>query len=193
MEIQMLENEGVSTDIARDVTYSTIDSYTADLLHIHDSHLHSQPNAVNDVAMLAVLPVFVSREFRRGALIFPLTDLHQSNILACSLLIKMIEPPYWLTGKGMDQIDADEYNVPRSELIKILALEEAADTKSRMPRLSKVLAHTWATGTFWVTLALSSPSALFTIFRKHIYPQFVYAPRFVIRKVTKKETYDQKL
>lgn len=92
MEIQMLENEGIPIDIARDVTYSTVESYTADLLHIHDSRLQSQPNAVNDVsdcsiqmatltAMRAVLPVFFSREFQRGPFIFSLTDLHQSNIL----------------------------------------------------------------------------------------------------------------
>ncbi|KAL4782570.1 hypothetical protein BJX76DRAFT_288518 [Aspergillus varians] len=235
MEIQMLENEGIPIDIARDVTYSTVESYTADLLHIHDSRLQSQPNAVNDVsdcsiqmatltAMRAVLPVFFSREFQRGPFIFSLTDLHQSNILvdkdwnitclvdlewACSRPIEMIELPYWLTGKGVDQIDADEYNIPRSELTEILASEEAANTDKGMPHLSKVLAHTWATGTFWVTLALSSPSALFTIFAKHIYPQFSCdgnpaegalpflwaknAPRFVNRKVSEKGTYDQKL
>lgn len=54
----------------------------------------------------------------------------------------MIELPYWLTGKGVDQIDADEYNIPRSELTEILASEEAASTDKGMPHLSKVLAYT---------------------------------------------------
>ncbi|PYI03597.1 hypothetical protein BO78DRAFT_374884 [Aspergillus sclerotiicarbonarius CBS 121057] len=235
MEIQMLENEGISTDIARDVTYSTADSYTADLLHIHDSRLQSQPNAVNDwsdcgiqmatlAAMRAVLPVFFSREFRRGPFIFSLTDLHQSNIFvdqnwnitclvdlewACSRPIEMIETPYWLTGKGVDQIDADEYDIPRRELTGILVSEEAEMPAREIPRLSEVLARTWATGTFWVTLALSSPSGLFTIFAKHIYPRFSCegnpadgalpflwakdAPRFVNRKVAEKEEYDETL
>ncbi|KKK15094.1 hypothetical protein AOCH_005603 [Aspergillus ochraceoroseus] len=235
MEIQMLENEGIPTDIARDATYSTVESYTADLLYIHDSRLRSQPNAVNDVsdcsiqmatltAMRAVLPGFFSREFRRGPFILTLTDLHESNIFvdqnwnitclvdlewACSRPIEMVEPPYWLTGKGVDQIDADEYDIPRRELTDIIAAEEAAHTDKEIPRLSKVLDHTWATGTFWVTLALSSPSGLFTIFAKHIYPQFLCdgspadgalpflwaknAPRFVIRKVAEKKEYDQKL
>ncbi|RDW74445.1 uncharacterized protein DSM5745_07107 [Aspergillus mulundensis] len=235
MELQMLENEEVPTDVPRDLTYSTVESYTADLLHIHDSRLQNQPNAVNDVpdcsiqmatlaAMRAVLPICFSREFSRGPFVFSLTDLHQSNIFVdqnwnitclvdlewgCSRPIEMIEPPYWLTGKAVDQIDADEYNIPRTEFLEVLATEEAAIANKDMLRLSEVLDNTWMTGTFWVTLALSSPSALFTIFAKHIYPQFSCdgnpadgalpflwaknAPRFVLQKVTEKETYDQKL
>lgn len=237
MEIQMLENEGILNDIPRDITYSTVDSYTADLLHVHDSRLQSQPNAVNNVsdctiqmaaltAMRAVLPISYSRKFCRGPFIFSLTDLHPSNVFvdhnwnitclvdfewACSRPIEMIEPPYWLTGKGVDQIDAREYDIPRKELTDILALEEqeVPNTDGEMPLLSKVLAHTWATGAFWVTLALSSPSGLFTIFAKHIYPQFCCdgspadgalpflwtkdAPQFVVQKVNEKEKYDHKL
>lgn len=235
MEVQMLENEGILNDISRDVTYSTVESYTADILHVHDSRLQGQPNAVNYVsdcsiqmatlaAMRALLPRFFSRKYRHGPFLFSLTDLHQSNIFvdadwnitclvdlewACSRPIEMVELPYWLTGKGVDQIDASEYDIPRRELMAILVSEEANTAHQGVPPLSEILAHTWASGTFWVTLALSSPSGLFTIFGKHIYPLFASdgspadgalpffwirdAPQFVICKISEKEEYDRKL
>ncbi|PLB53306.1 hypothetical protein P170DRAFT_454417 [Aspergillus steynii IBT 23096] len=235
MEIQMMENEGIFNDISRDFTYTTVESYTADILSIHDNRLRSQLNAVNDVsdctiqmatltAMRAVLPAFFSRELRRGPFIFSLTDLHQSNIFvdnnwnitclidlewACSRQIEMVEPPYWLTGKGVDQIDVDEYDISRKELMSILETEEAASTDRKILRLSEVLARTWATGTFWVILALSSPSGLFTIFAKDIYLLFSCegspddgalpffwtknVPQFVNCKVSEKAEYDRNL
>lgn len=48
LEIQDLENEEIPTNIPRDYTYSTVDSYIADILRIHDSRLRHQPNAIND-------------------------------------------------------------------------------------------------------------------------------------------------
>ncbi|KAL3464559.1 hypothetical protein BJX64DRAFT_275761 [Aspergillus heterothallicus] len=225
MKIQMLENEEIPTDISRDVTYSTVESYTANLLHIHDNRLQRQPNVVNDEDDCGIQmgTLAAMRALHHGPFIFSLTDLHQSNILvdqnwnitclvdlewACSRPIEMIETPYWLTGKGVDQINADKYNIPRCELMDILASQEAPNTDRAIPRLSEVLANTWASGKFWVTLAPSIPSALFTIFAKHIYPQFSShgnpghgalpflwakdAPRFVNKKVDEK-VYDEKL
>jgi hypothetical protein len=37
----------------------------------------------------------------------------------------MVEPPYWLTNKGVDEINAKEYDVLRTELMTVLADEEA--------------------------------------------------------------------
>lgn len=49
VEIQQLENEKIPTDIPRDYTYSTVDSYVIDILGIHDNRFRHQPNAVNNL------------------------------------------------------------------------------------------------------------------------------------------------
>ncbi|GAD96456.1 predicted protein [Paecilomyces variotii No. 5] len=202
IELHQLENENNPTNIARDYTYSTVDSYIVDLLGVHDNRFRDQPNAVNDlgdcVFQLSTLsgtrtisPTF-ERSFRRGPFIFSLTDIHQSNIFvdadwhitylvdlewACSRPIEMISTPYWLTNKGVDQLIQEEYDAIRSEYMNILAVEEkkirgSSLTNHSLPALSEVMNRAWATGTFWYTLALCSPSGVFTIFTEHIRPLF---------------------
>lgn len=205
VELQQMENENIPTDIARDYTYSTVDSYIVDLLGVHDNRFRHQPNAVNDLgdcaiqlatlsAMRTVFPVFFNRSLRRGPFVLSLTDMHQSNIFvdpdwhitclvdlewACSLPIEMITTPYWLTNKGVDELIQEEYDVLRSEYMNILAAEEDkirgnSLTNHSLPALSEVMNQAWTTGTFWYTLALSSPSGIFNIFQKHIRPPFLY-------------------
>ena len=147
--------------------------------------------------MRTIWPSIFQRNFRRGPFIFTLTDLHQSNIFvdenwnitslvdlewACSRPIEMTEIPYWLTNKGVDQIVAEEYDVARADFMASMRAEEqrsnrtaTADVSSRvtLPPLSDVMEHTWETGTFWYTLALSSPTALFSLLYKQILPIFV--------------------
>lgn len=201
MELQELENEKIPTEIPRDYTYSTVESYVTDILGAHDSRLREQPNAVNNLqdcgyqmsalaAMRTIAPLFFRRDYHRGPFVFTLTDLHQSNILvddewritclvdlewACSRPIQMIEPPYWLTNKGVDQIDAGEYDKLRKELMAVMEIEEAdishgsSSSDADAPiRLSEVMEQTWVAGTFWYSLALSSPTGLFGLFYKHI-------------------------
>lgn len=81
----------------------------------------------------------------------------------------MVEPPYWLTNKGVDEIDAGEYDSLRTELLAIISAEEEKTDKVPL-RLSKVMNEAWVTGTFWYSLALSSPSGLFSLFYDHIQP-----------------------
>lgn len=245
VEIHQLENENIPTDIPRDYTYSTVDSYVVDMLSFHDSRFRNQPNAVNDLgdcayqlsalsAMRMIFPSFFQRDFRRGPFSFVLTDLHQSNIFvdaewnitclvdlewACSRPTEMISPPYWLTNKGVDQLDSAEYNSIRTEFMEILIAEEKElgaatsrmiDDREVLPCLSDVMNRTWATGTFWYTLALSSPSGLFRIFNEHIRRLFCanYGEEFNLImpffwgknigytagcKLSDKEEYDKKL
>jgi hypothetical protein len=203
IEIQQLENENIPTDISRDNTYCTVDSYIVDLLSAHDNRLKYQPNAVNGPgdclyqlsalsAMRTVFPSLFRRSFRHGPFSFTLTDLSQSNLFvdaewnitclvdlewACSQPIEMLSPPYWLTNKSVDQMVSTEYNAIRTEFMEILAEEERTlRTKSRLIgnsnvlpySLSEVMNRTWETGTFWYTLALSSPSGLCRIFHNQI-------------------------
>ncbi|KAL1981215.1 hypothetical protein VTN96DRAFT_2967 [Rasamsonia emersonii] len=186
LEIQELENEEIATDIPRDYTYLMVDSYITDVLAFHDNRLRYQPNAINDTgdyiyqasalsAMRAIFPLYFQRKFRRRPFIFTLTDLHQSNIFidkdwhivslvdlewACSQPIEMFQPPYWLTNKAVDQIDSEEYDKIRTEFLDILAAEEERSdgTGFRDLKLSSLIKQAWKMGTFWCSLALSSPT-----------------------------------
>ena len=76
--------------------------------------------------------------------------------------------------------------------------------------LSEVMEQAWKTGTFWYSLALSSPTGLFHLFYSHIQPMlskhrsdeigetvpFYWVkdlPRFVIGKLADKKRYDTEL
>lgn len=203
--IQDLENERIPTDMPRDYTYSTVDSYIADILSLHDNRLRHQPNAINDLGdyiyqtsslttMRAISSSFFHRDLRRGPFIFSLTDLHPSNIFvdenwnitslvdlewACSLPIEMIQPPHWLTSMAVDRIVSSEYNTSRLEFMSALTNEEGSRSptcKDRFPislKLSGIMSAAWDKGTFWYSLALSSPTGLFAIFDKELQPRFI--------------------
>ncbi|KXG46373.1 uncharacterized protein PGRI_052290 [Penicillium griseofulvum] len=150
IEIQPLENEGIPTDIPRDYTYSTVDSYVIDILGAHDNRFRHQPNAVNHIgdcayqlstltALRTVFQSIYNRSFRRGPFVLCFTDLHQSNIFvdeqwhikclvdlewACSRPIEMMIPPFWLTDQGVDEIVPAEYDLVRREFMEALVTEE---------------------------------------------------------------------
>ncbi|EEQ86121.1 uncharacterized protein BDCG_09390 [Blastomyces dermatitidis ER-3] len=198
--IQELENEEIPTGMPRDYTYSTVDSYVVDTLSLHDNRLQHQPNAINDLAdyiyqtsaltaMRAIFPLFFRRDLRRGPFIFMLTDLHQSNIFVdeawhitslvdmewgCSLPVEMVQPPHWLTNKGVDQIVTEEYEKARVEFMTILTdEEERGDSASNTIKLSVIMNQAWEMGTFWYILALSSPTGLFALFGKKLQPKLI--------------------
>jgi hypothetical protein len=206
LEIQDLENEEIPTNIPRDYTYSTVDSYVTDILRIHDSRLRHQPNAINDTgdyiyqtsalaAMRTVFPSFFNPELRRGPFAFTFTDFHQSNIFvdedwhitslvdlewACTRPIEMLRTPTWLTDKAVDEIAEEpaKYDMMRREFMDILVAEERRLDRTwasnhGSPQLSSIMEENWRVGTFWYTLALASPTGLFTVFYKQIQPRFI--------------------
>ncbi|KAJ5088348.1 hypothetical protein N7456_011964 [Penicillium angulare] len=209
VEMQQLENEGIPTDIPREYTYSTVDSYVTDILGAHDNRFRYQPNAVNNrgdcadqlatlTGMRTVFQSIFSRSFRRGPFVLCFTDLHQSNIFvdeewrikclvdlewACARPIEMVMTPYWLTGKGVDQITPEDYGPIRQEFMEALASEEERlnyessiklGHQSPPLRLSETMDSTWKSGAFWYSLGLSSPSGVFTIFSDHV--KHLYLP-----------------
>jgi hypothetical protein len=196
LEIQQLENEHIPVDIPRNVTHTTVDSYLSDIIAIHESRLRHQPNAVNSLedgfyqtaalmVMKSIWSSFFRRRFRRGPFFLNLTDLNQTNIFvddrwninclidlewACSHPVEMIHPPYWLTNQAIDLVNADEYKNLHAEFMAAFAKEEF---QIKPPiSLHSILQQGWDTGTFWCALALSSPTALFSIFYDHIQPRF---------------------
>jgi hypothetical protein len=142
--------------------------------------------------MRTVSPLFFAQNLRRGPFVFTLTDLHQSNIFvdekwritclvdlewAVSRPIQMTEPPYWLTNKGVDEIDVEEYDKLRREFMTIMRAEETQNFSKGLRnnakislRLSDIIEQAWTTGTFWYSLALSSPTRLFRLFYERIQP-----------------------
>ncbi|PKY04249.1 hypothetical protein P168DRAFT_297150 [Aspergillus campestris IBT 28561] len=149
VEIQQLENENIPTEISRDYTYLTADSYITDLSVL--------------TAMRTIFHSIFDRGFRRGPFVFDFTDIHQSNIFvdaewhitclvdlewACTQPIEMLGPLSWLSDKA------------------------PVDPGPLRPRLTNLMERSWEKGAFWYSLALSSPSGLFTIFTKHIKPLF---------------------
>ncbi|KAE8153859.1 hypothetical protein BDV25DRAFT_168136 [Aspergillus avenaceus] len=199
LEIQDLENEKIPTNMPQNYTYSTVDSYIADILRIHDNRIRHQPNAINNTgdyiyqtsaltAMRTTYSSFFNPELRRGPFVFTLTDLHQSNIFvdsnwhitalvdlewACIRPIEMLRTPAWLTNKAVDEIseEPEEYNIIRTELLDALTSEETKLSKDNT--LSTIMNKGWNTGTFWYSLALASPTGLFAVFYNQIQPRFL--------------------
>ncbi|KKZ64632.1 hypothetical protein EMCG_09461 [[Emmonsia] crescens] len=133
--LNQLENWAIPAGIPRNMTNKSADSLYLDLLTEHDNHLHHQENAVYSskdardqatdlVLMKALLHTFTDQSLCDSPFIMQLTDMHASNIFvnedwninhiidlewAYSLPLENLLPPYWLTHKGVDQIEGPEY------------------------------------------------------------------------------------
>ncbi|PYH74510.1 uncharacterized protein BO88DRAFT_439965 [Aspergillus vadensis CBS 113365] len=186
LRLHQLENESIPTNVDRDLTYSTSDSYYMDLLSCHDSRLpdgEAQMSALT--IMRALLPHFTCRDYRRGPFIMTLTDLHQSNIFVdrdwnikslvdlewtCSLPIEMLRPPYWLTSRGVDQIygeHLDTFSDMHAEFMHVFDQEEqayAGEAGARALNLTSIMKKGWGIGNFWYFHALETPKGLYNIF-----------------------------
>lgn len=146
--------------------------------------------------MQATFPSFFTRELCRRPFIFNFTDLHPSNIFvddnwqitslvdlewACSRPVEMVRTPTWLTNRAIDEIaeEATDYDTIRSEFIEIMANEERSlglqpEEQGQMEaNLSEIMNRSWSSGTFWFSLALASPTGLFSVFYKQIQPRFI--------------------
>jgi len=203
LRLHQLENAGIPTNIGRNLTYPSTDSYYLDLLSCHDSRILHQPNSIDDEEdgraqmanlsiMRALLPHFTDREFRQGPFFYRLTDLHPSNIFvdnqwhikyiidlewACSLPAETLRPPYWLTGRAVDDLlgeNLDTFSKAYDEFLEIFEEEEL-----RYPPLfnacsyrTNIMRKGWKIGNFWYFHALDSPKGLFNLFRDHIQPRF---------------------
>lgn len=81
---------------------------------------------------------------------------------------------------AVDRIVPDEYDHQRLEFMTLLAGEEErcySFGKGEL-RLSSVMGTAWSMGTFWYSLALTTPSGLFNIFRNQIRPCFIHRPEY---------------
>lgn len=128
---------------------------------------------------------YYDRRFLRGPFFLTLTDIHPSNIFvddewnvqcfidlecSCSQPLEMIHPPYWLSNQAIDMIDMKDYEILHKEFMTALEVEETALPSP--PFLYPAMQQGWDNGTFWFSLALHSPTALFKVFYDYIQPKF---------------------
>ncbi|KAL9039368.1 MAG: hypothetical protein Q9180_002570 [Flavoplaca navasiana] len=211
LPLHELENGGIPLQIGKRDTYTAIEPYILDLLANHENRLRYQPNAINDefdgraqmasiTGMRAVLPHLIQRRSRHGPFSLTLTDLHQSNIYvdkdwhikniidlewACSLPIQMQIPPFWLTSKGVDQLEGDhlaEYEQALEEFMEAFEHEEIRQGHCKLVRSdyqsdnaesrTQIMRNVWKTGAFFYFCALDSPTGLFNVWGNNIQPRF---------------------
>lgn len=82
----------------------------------------------------------------------------------------MIHPSHWLTNEAIDLISVDDYKVLHGEFMNAFAQEEKS-LELPFP-IFPVLKQGLERGTFWCSLSLASPTALFKIFYDYIQPKF---------------------
>jgi hypothetical protein len=200
--LQQLENFGIPTDIPRNLTYTTADSYLLDLLACHDNRIRYMPNSIHDTEdgqqqlsaltmMRAFLPHFTDRNLRDGPFVLMLTDLHQSNIFvnsdwhitsiidlewACALPIEMQHPPYWLTGISIDRLVREELEAFRSVHTEFMTIFEREERLIRKDDIlhTQIMRKGWKIGNFWYFSALDSLNGLYSLYMSHI--QRIFAP-----------------
>lgn len=198
LRLHQQENSRIPTVISRSLTYTSVEPYYMDLIACQDNRLRYQPNSIHDeddgraqlaalTTMRALIPKFTHRPLRSGPFTLSLTDLHQSNIFvdddwhvtriidlewACARPIEMLGPPYWLSGRGLDELAfyLEEYAGLHEEFIDLFEEEEMKCHRS--VERSRMLRTCWEDGTFWYAQALDSPSALLALFTDHIQPRF---------------------
>ncbi|WEW59180.1 hypothetical protein PRK78_004649 [Emydomyces testavorans] len=202
LRLPHLENQGIPTDIPRDLMYVTVDSYLADILHIHDSRLRHQPNSVSSKydasGQMAVLTMMralqlTRRDLRHGPFVFQLTDLSTCNIFVddkcnitalvdlewgCSLPVEMVCPPYWLSSECIsigDAEDVERFNTMRLEFMDVFEHEEQSMYKcdtSNAHSRTMIMKKAWEMGTFWYLNSLVDPNGTYTMFVNHVQPMF---------------------
>lgn len=154
--LQQLENKSVPTDIDRDTTYSSTETYFSSLLSCHDNRILHQANSILSqsdgktqlavlTAMRALLPHYATRRFRDGPFLFSLIDIHPNNVFvdadwrikslidlewACVRPVEMLLAPVWVTGKRVDQLPPgehlDEYHVILQEFFDAFDREQSS-------------------------------------------------------------------
>jgi hypothetical protein len=123
--------------------------------------------------------------------------------------------PYWLTGRGIDEIVEEDYdvcNMVREEFMQIGAEEEqkiGAD-KKHDTTIAKVMNDAWDSKGVWFWHCLDSVNAMYFLLESHISPKFLGIPSrgteetiaqfwypraqdIVSQKVSEKQRYDEEL
>lgn len=237
----ILESKGAPRVMLCKNTYACTEAFVSDILTFHDNRFLNQPNAVYDeedcrgqMAVKALLRTishhFIDERFRYGPYLLQYTDFHNSNIIVdgqwhvkrlidlewvSSLPREMLAVPYWVTGRGIDQIRGehlDEFNKVRQQFMDIFREEEtlmSTEDKDGVS-LTKFMHSTWESKGAWFWFCLDSVNGMYRLLEDHICPNFspglsleterimssFWRPasaNIVAKKLADKERYDREL
>jgi hypothetical protein len=96
---------------------------------------------------------------------------------ACSLPAETLRPPYWLTGRSVDELTGEyleEFGEAYKEFVDIFEGEEklCPPINNVYSYRTTLMRNGWEIGNFWYFHALDSPKGLYNLFRQQIYPIF---------------------
>lgn len=197
----ILENDGTTRIIGQHETFASANAFASAMLSFHDNRFLSHPNAVFDAgdcrARMAARVVLRALLHRYAAdsscqpFLLQLTDLHASNVFVdddwnvvclidlewiCALPAPMLDVPYRLTGRGIDQITGEhlvEFEKMRREFMHVFEQEEReAGGGSGHIILSQIMHSTWDSGGVWFWYSITSVNAMFGLVNKHLCEKF---------------------
>lgn len=193
------EREGVFSGIPRNRTYTTTESYVADLLSFHDKWLAHKDNFIasleygrRQLAALVILRstahLFTNQEFRNGPFQLTLTELHMPNIFtddtgrittiidigAAALPREMVPAPRW-TILDVDEFCCDSGQTMNDEqlLNEYLAIYAEEAAKRAVGESAKRQSTPPLTSKqVWFFSAVTMPGAMLHFFNNYIQPLF---------------------
>lgn len=193
------ENEGISVDVSRDTTFSNVKDYILHYLTTLDNRLLHQENAISNrddawyqmtslAAAKVTYPQLFEDKLSSGPFTFAFTDLHQSNIIvdedwhitciidlefSCSWPIELLQPPYWLGNKLVDEIDPAGFGPTHNGFIEHVKREEQLQNGANTAEpLSTIMQRAWTGGAFWAAMSLIDPIGFTAVFYNRILPDF---------------------
>lgn len=196
-----LENEGTERITQKDDTYTSTESFVADMITFHDKRLLNNPNAVYDagdcrtqmaqrILLRALSHQYINRARRNGPFLLQLTDVNPSNIFVdkecnltclvdlewvCALPAEMLSVPYWLTGRHIDEIEDNhliKFTEIQQEFMDILEEEERRCSAEHTISIAGAMHDTWGSKGVWYWYCISSANAMLALLADHIYPAF---------------------
>ncbi|CAG8224617.1 unnamed protein product [Penicillium salamii] len=228
LRLHQLENGGIPTNISRNLTYSAADAYNLDLLFCHDRRIRNQLNSISNAddgrAQMARLTMmnestptsFLQKRISRRTLQWNIKFVIDLE-WACSLPAETLRPPYWLTGRSVDEITGEhleEFRNAYEEFVDVFEEEEKhfPPINNVCSYRSNLMRNGLQVGNFWYFHALDSPKGCFNLFQKHMYPMFTSSPQvpsefsrvvsdfwapnaeeLILAKLRDKEQYDKSL
>lgn len=94
---------------------------------------------------------------------------------ACSSPIELQTPPYWLTGRSIDDIEhgehLDTFQEFMTEFIDAFEKQEKSVQTSDVSQ-AEIMRKCWDRGSFWYSQAVNSPKGLFRVSNEHIQRMF---------------------
>ncbi|KAH8729163.1 hypothetical protein BGZ61DRAFT_529416 [Ilyonectria robusta] len=84
----------------------------------------------------------------------------------------MLGPPAWLSNRSIEEIafHSDEFTTLHDEFVDAMGEQEMALDGTNVH--TELMCASWASGSYWYTRALDSPTALLALYINNIQPRF---------------------